>query len=59
MENLFDLTGEVAVIVGATGVLGGALASGLAASGAVVAVLGRDKALISALPIPSARPQSW
>src|ERR1700735_443707 len=43
MENLFDLTGEVAVIVGATGVLGGALASGLAASGAVVAVLGRDK----------------
>jgi NAD(P)-dependent dehydrogenase (short-subunit alcohol dehydrogenase family) len=43
MENLFDLTGEVAVVVGATGVLGGALASGLAASGAAVAVLGRDQ----------------
>ena len=42
MENLFDLTGEVAVVVGATGLLGGALASGLAAAGAAVAVLGRD-----------------
>ena len=30
-ENLFDLTGEVAVVIGATGVLGGALAEGLAA----------------------------
>ena len=43
MENLFDLTGEVAIVVGATGVLGGALASGLARSGAAVAVLGRNK----------------
>lgn len=43
MENLFDLSGEVAVVVGATGVLGGALASGLAASGAAVAVLGRHE----------------
>src|SRR6266581_4083984 len=40
--NLFDLTGEVAVVIGATGVLGGALAEGLAAAGARVAVLGRN-----------------
>lgn len=40
--KLFDLSGEVAVVIGATGVLGGALASGLAAAGARVAVLGRN-----------------
>jgi NAD(P)-dependent dehydrogenase (short-subunit alcohol dehydrogenase family) len=39
--KLFDLSNEVAVVIGATGVLGGALASGLAAAGARVAVLGR------------------
>jgi NAD(P)-dependent dehydrogenase (short-subunit alcohol dehydrogenase family) len=41
--NLFDLSGEIAVVIGATGVLGGALAEGLAAAGATVAVLGRNK----------------
>ena len=41
--NIFDLSGEVAVVVGATGVLGGALAEGLAAAGAKVAVLGRNE----------------
>jgi NAD(P)-dependent dehydrogenase (short-subunit alcohol dehydrogenase family) len=40
--NLFDLKGEVAVVIGATGVLGGALAEGLAQAGARVAVLGRS-----------------
>jgi len=40
--NLFDLSGEVAVVIGATGVLGGALAQGLAEAGAKVAVLGRN-----------------
>jgi NAD(P)-dependent dehydrogenase (short-subunit alcohol dehydrogenase family) len=39
----FDLTGEVAVVIGATGVLGGALAEGLAGAGAKVAVLGRNE----------------
>lgn len=40
--DLFDLKGEIAVVIGATGVLGGALAEGLAAAGARVAVLGRN-----------------
>lgn len=42
MENLFDLAGEVAVVIGATGALGGAIASGLAGAGAAVAVAGRN-----------------
>ncbi len=42
MNQLFDLSGEVAAVIGATGVLGGALAEGLAAAGAKVAVLGRN-----------------
>lgn len=41
--NLFDLAGEVAVVIGGTGVLGGALAEGLAVAGANVAVLGRNQ----------------
>jgi NAD(P)-dependent dehydrogenase (short-subunit alcohol dehydrogenase family) len=41
--NLFDLKNEVAVVIGGTGVLGGALAEGLASAGANVAVLGRNK----------------
>lgn len=40
--NLFDLKNEVAVVIGATGVLGGAMAEGLANAGAAVAVLGRN-----------------
>lgn len=42
MNNLFDLTGEVAVVIGATGVLGGKVAEGLAQAGAKIAVLGRN-----------------
>src|SRR5947209_8334767 len=41
-EQMFSLEGEVAVVIGATGVLGGALAQGLGESGAKVAVLGRN-----------------
>ncbi len=40
--SLFDLSGDVAVVIGATGVLGGGLAEGLAQAGARVAVLGRN-----------------
>ena len=42
MPSLFDLSNEVAVVIGATGVLGGALADGLGAAGAKIAVLGRN-----------------
>ncbi|HYG21637.1 MAG TPA: SDR family oxidoreductase [Verrucomicrobiae bacterium] len=42
MTNLFDLSGEVAVVIGATGALGGAIAEGLAQAGAAVAVMGRN-----------------
>jgi len=41
-KSLFDLSGQIAVVIGATGVLGGALAEGLAAAGATVAVTGRN-----------------
>jgi NAD(P)-dependent dehydrogenase (short-subunit alcohol dehydrogenase family) len=41
-RNAFDLTEDIAVVVGGTGVLGGALAEGLAEAGARVAVVGRD-----------------
>ena len=42
-DNLFDLREQIAVVIGATGVLGGALAEGLARAGATVAVLGRSR----------------
>ena len=40
-ERLFSLKEKVAVVTGGTGVLGGAMAHGLAAAGAKVAILGR------------------
>lgn len=40
-NKLFDLSGKAAIITGGTGVLGSALAQGLAAAGAKVAILGR------------------
>jgi NAD(P)-dependent dehydrogenase (short-subunit alcohol dehydrogenase family) len=40
--DLFDLGGETAVIVGGTGVLGGAIAAGLASCGARIAIVGRN-----------------
>lgn len=42
LRNLFDLEGEIAVVMGGTGALGGAMAEALAAYGAQVAVVGRD-----------------
>ena len=42
LGQLFGLSGQVAVVIGGTGVLGGALAKGLAQAGATVIVSGRD-----------------
>lgn len=42
-SDLFNLEEEVAVVVGGTGALGGAMADALAAYGAKVAVLGRNE----------------
>ena len=39
----FDVKGQVVVITGGTGVLGGAMANGLAKAGMRVAVLGRSE----------------
>ena len=44
LDELFGLQGRVAVVIGGTGVLGGALALGLAQAGATVVVSGRDPA---------------
>jgi len=41
--NLFSLHGETAVVIGATGVLGGSMAVTLAGAGATVAVCGRAR----------------
>ncbi len=40
--NLFDLSEEVAIVIGATGVLGGSMAQALASAGAKVVVAGRS-----------------
>ena len=41
-NNLFNLENQTAVVIGGTGVLGGSMAEALAASGAKVAVVGRN-----------------
>lgn len=43
MNDIFDLTGQTAAIIGGTGVLGGAMAEALAGAGANAAVLGRSR----------------
>ena len=42
MTNRFDLKGDVAVVIGGTGSLGGAIAQGLAEAGSQVIILGRN-----------------
>src|SRR4051812_24660820 len=42
LDELFGLSGQTAVVIGGTGVLGGALALGLARAGENVIVSGRD-----------------
>src|SRR5712692_3093021 len=43
LSKLFSLDGQVALVTGGTGVLGGVMARGLAQAGAKVAVMGRRK----------------
>ena len=43
LHEQFALDGQVAVVTGGAGVLGGAIARGLARAGARVAILGRDQ----------------
>ncbi|HMQ34359.1 MAG TPA: D-mannonate oxidoreductase, partial [Chloroflexaceae bacterium] len=43
LQQLFSLEGQVAIVTGGTGVLGGAMALGLARAGAKVGVLGRRR----------------
>lgn len=43
LSTLFGLDGQVAVVIGGTGVLGGALAEGIAQAGAKVVVAGRSQ----------------
>ncbi len=43
LSSLFSLHGQVAVVTGGTGVLGGAMARGLARAGARVGILGRRR----------------
>jgi NAD(P)-dependent dehydrogenase (short-subunit alcohol dehydrogenase family) len=43
LQTLFGLDGQVAVVVGGTGVLGGALADAVAQAGALVVVAGRSE----------------
>jgi NAD(P)-dependent dehydrogenase (short-subunit alcohol dehydrogenase family) len=42
IRDLFSLEGQTAVVIGGTGVLGGAMASALAGFGAKVAIIGRN-----------------
>jgi NAD(P)-dependent dehydrogenase (short-subunit alcohol dehydrogenase family) len=43
LDNLFGLSGQVAVVIGGTGVLGGALCDGIAQAGAAVVVAGNSE----------------
>ena len=43
LDNLFDLNGKVAVVIGGTGELCGHMAIGLAKAGVTVAIAGRDQ----------------
>ncbi|MDP6721237.1 MAG: SDR family oxidoreductase, partial [Pirellulaceae bacterium] len=43
LKDMFGLDGQTAVVVGGTGVLGGAIAEGLAKAGAYVVVAGRSE----------------
>ncbi|SHF98786.1 NAD(P)-dependent dehydrogenase, short-chain alcohol dehydrogenase family [Fodinibius roseus] len=47
MNKLFDLSGKTAIVTGGNGVLGGAMAEGIARAGARVAILGRTEETVN------------
>jgi NAD(P)-dependent dehydrogenase (short-subunit alcohol dehydrogenase family) len=55
LGSLFDLTGQVAVVTGGTGVLGGEMVRGLARAGARVAILGRRAGQAEAVAVEIAK----
>jgi NAD(P)-dependent dehydrogenase (short-subunit alcohol dehydrogenase family) len=61
LHSLFSLSGKVAVVIGGTGELCGAMAEGLASAGAEVAIVGRneDKAKTRIAKIESAGGQAY
>jgi len=61
LETLFGLTGRVAVIIGGTGELCGAIAEGLSAAGAEVVLVGRspEKARVRLEKIAAAGGRGW
>lgn len=61
LNDLFNLTGKVAVVIGGTGELCGAMAEGLAGAGAEVVVVGRnaDKAAARLARIAAAGGKAW
>ena len=61
LSSLFSLSGKVAVVIGGTGELCGAMAEGLAGAGAEVVLVGRneDKAKARLLKIASAGGNGW
>jgi NAD(P)-dependent dehydrogenase (short-subunit alcohol dehydrogenase family) len=61
LESIFGLTGRVAVVIGGTGELCGAMSEGLAHAGAEVVIVGRnaDKAKIRLDKIAAAGGKAW
>jgi NAD(P)-dependent dehydrogenase (short-subunit alcohol dehydrogenase family) len=61
LSQLFSLTGKVAVVIGGTGELCGAMAEGLAGAGAEVVIVGRNAAKAKARldKIAAARGKAW
>src|SRR5215207_10034900 len=61
LESLFSLSGKVAVVIGGTGELCGAMAEGLAGAGAEVVIVGRnlEKAEARLKKIADAGGKAW
>jgi NAD(P)-dependent dehydrogenase (short-subunit alcohol dehydrogenase family) len=61
LHSLFNLTGKVAVVIGGTGELCGAMAEGLAGAGAEVVLVGRseEKAAVRLAKIASRSGSGW